>query len=79
MIDIESLIKEAQIKLDSADVRWWSWPEVFASTAGPRGGIGCAAITTYQVYAFESRSTLFHVKYCGGVWKEWDGKMRGRW
>lgn len=59
------------------EINWYSWPQVFGSTAGPRGGIGGAMMTTFQVYAFESH--LKRCKYCAGVWKEWDGKFAGKW
>ena len=59
------------------DVQWWSWPELFATTSGPGGGFGGAAITEFQVYAFNAYGK--RMKYCAGVWRHWNGEVEGRW
>lgn len=38
---------------------WWSWPQVFGTTAGPWEGYGGAALTTFQVSV--ARGTRFGV------------------
>lgn len=65
------------MRCDVDEISWYSWPQVFGSTAGPRGGIGGRAMTTFQVYAFESCSQ--RCKYCAGVWKKWSGEFSENW
>lgn len=60
------------------DILWYSWPQSFASTSGPRGGIGGCAITSFQVFAFDP-PTGKRQKYCAGVWKNWSGEPDCRW
>lgn len=43
----------------------YSWPEMFASTAGPFGGMGGAAMTEMQMYAVWYQHPLV-VVYCNG-------------
>lgn len=53
------------------DLGYYSWPEAFGSTAGPFGGIGGQAITTFQVEAFHLDDTGEAVLYCNGrLWKK---------
>ena len=70
------ILNQAAIRLNAHpdDLRVWSWPETFASTAGPHGGIGGQAFTDFQVFAFESEKDCHRTKCCDGVWKYWDGK-----
>lgn len=50
------------------DLQLYAWPQTFASTAGPRGGIGGQMMTTYTVYVFVD--VYYHaVATCCGVWK----------
>lgn len=67
---IDNLVKEAAERLDTlpSKMNWWTWPEYFGSTSGPRGGIGGAAVTKFQVFLFEG-ADLSRLLYCGGVWK----------
>lgn len=46
---LERLRTAGQPTLDEGKLEWRSWPQRFASTAGPWGGIGGAAITSFQV------------------------------
>lgn len=59
------------------EVQWYSWPQVFGTTSGPRGGVGGRMMTTFQVFAFECADK--RMKYCAGVWRHWDGEFMGRW
>jgi hypothetical protein len=58
-------------------IRWQSWLHSFGTTSGPRGGIAGQAFTTFRVYGFENTETGLMVKYCAGIWKEWDGRSEG--
>lgn len=62
------------------EVTWYSWPQVFGSTSGPRGGISGQAVTTFQVYAFTAHGSKESVrtKYCGGIWRHWNGEPLAR-
>lgn len=64
----------------TGDVSWYSWPQVFGSASGPRGGISGQVVTKFQVYAFTAHGSKESVraKYCGGVWKHWNGKPLAR-
>lgn len=71
-----------QFAADSAGVtpehvQWWSWPQLFATTSGPRGGAGGNQITEFQVYAFDAGGK--RMKCCAGVWRHWDGEVQGVW
>lgn len=70
------LIGEAADKLGGEVWQWYSWPEVFGSTSGPRGGIGGQAMTTFQVYGFIGHDDA--LMYCGGVWRRWRDTSRQR-
>lgn len=79
-MDMTPILEEAAKRLNCAarDLEWFSWPEMFASTAGPHGGIGGQALTTFQVFAFDN-GLGDRVKCCAGVWKTWDGQPLSRW
>ena len=62
-----------------SSLRWWAWPEVFGSTAGPGGGIGGQAMTTFTVWGFWDEATGTGVKYCAGRWKQWCDFPRQAW
>lgn len=72
------LLEDAAEKLgtEARFINWYSWPEVFGSTAGPRGGIGGQAMTTFQVYGFIGHEKA--VMYCGGVWRWWRDTSKQR-
>jgi len=76
MIDIKSLLDEAAVcrNTEVGELQWWAWPEVFGSTAGPRGRVGGQMLTTFQVFGFEAANGR-RVKWCSGVWKSWDGRQ----
>lgn len=65
------------LECNHEEMHWWSWPQVFGSTAGPRGGIAGQTMTTFQVFGFSD--DVKAVKYCGGVWKKWDRIVEGKW
>lgn len=64
----------ARIEADVEELAMFAWPQVFGSTAGPHEGIGGAAMTTFQVVAFEAPDGQA-IKWCDGVWKPWNGKQ----
>lgn len=70
----------AHDKSTSEGIEYHVWPETFASTAGPRGGIGGCAMTTFEVIGFVSTETMLGVMFCNGEWRDWDGVTRAwRW
>ena len=78
-MDVESLIAEAA-KLagcESHEVEWYSWPQVFGTTAGPHGGAGGNQITAFQVFAFIAPGLM--LRCCNGVWRRWSGEFQQRW
>ena len=78
--NLDDLMSEAMGKLGArldCEVTWYSWPCAFPSTSGPRGGIGGQAITTFQVFGFEGGPEMKRIKYCGGIWRPWDGVPNG--
>lgn len=56
------VVKEWWITPDSLD--YWAWPQVFGSTAGPFGGIGGQAMTTFTIEAWVCGSVA--AIFCGG-------------
>ena len=56
-----------ELPLDSAscmDLDYYAWPQTFGSTAGPFGGVGGQAITTFTIEAWEY-NYRFAVIFCG--------------
>lgn len=62
---------------DPEATEWVSWPETFASTAGPHGGIGGQAITAFQVYGF--RGGNHAMMCCAGKWRRWANTSEMSW
>lgn len=60
----------ARLEVEPAELSMLAWPQVFGSTAGPHGGIGGAAMTTFQVLAFVGADGQ-GILWCDGVWKPW--------
>lgn len=57
-----------------------SWTLEFPSSSGPRKGrIARQAFTIFNIYAFNDKNTSKKIKYCAGVWKEWDGTINEEW
>lgn len=77
---IDKLVEELISKYKIVDLEWYSWPQTFATTGGPRG-CGGNLITSHQVYAFEiyTEDDCLYLKWCSGVWKKWDREFMGRW
>jgi len=74
---IEQALENLSCKLDALE--WWSWPEVFGSTAGPRGGIGGQTVTTFQVFGFWDDASDTGILYCSGFWRPWRNFPQLRW
>lgn len=72
--ELEVFFEEASKKLETPvnQLEFYSWPECFASTSGPHGGIGGSALTNFQVFGFRSKITEKGCKCCSGIWKSWD-------
>lgn len=82
-MSLDDLIKFVAEKAGCSerDVAWYSWPQVFGSTSGPRGGIAGQVVTTFQVYAFTAHGSKesVRIKHCHGVWKRWNGEPMSNW
>lgn len=83
-LSFEEILAIALDKLNTEknNISFYSWPAIFPNTAGPRnapGIISGQACTEFQVYAFVDNMTDKRIKYCGSVWKEWNGDINGRW
>lgn len=70
---IEIILDEAakRMGVDVDQLSWWSWPQMFGSTAGPTGGIGGCMMTAFQVVGITGGETS--LMSCCGVWSQWDG------
>lgn len=82
MIDYHAIIKEAAIHLGTKPeyLKMYSWYEMFPSTAGPHfGRIAGQAFTEFQVLGFGDKLSGTYIKYCDGIWKDWNGDVEGSW
>jgi len=80
--DINKLLEQASERLDNITpefIQWWSWPEVFGSTAGPGGGIGGHMMTQFQVFGFQSDYGEKPILFCAGKWRIWRNFPEQRW
>ena len=59
-----SKIEGCSEQIISEDMNYYSWPEIFASTAGPFGGAGGQAVSTFQMEAWEFLGSA--VLFCQG-------------
>lgn len=50
------------------DLDIYCWPEMFASTSGPHGGIAGNQLTKFTVWAFVDQFGLSAIE-CEGTWK----------
>lgn len=77
--DVNLLLRCVAEKADCSieEIEWYSWPQVFGTTAGLKGGIGGAAMTNFQAYGFLTGTK--GVKYCAGVWKDWKYPYAQEW
>lgn len=48
---------------NSDDLSYYSFPKIYGSTSGPFGGIGGAAMTTFQIEAYSDG--IITCYYCG--------------
>lgn len=80
-MDLTTILADAAQRLDCElqDLEWYSWPETFPSSSGPRMRPGGQTMTTFQVFAFAHPSQKKALKYCAGVWKPWDRNICSPW
>lgn len=79
--EIKNIAME-KLNANQHSLSFYSWPFNFPNTAGPRSGpdvISGQAFTEFQIYGFVNTNTQQYIKYCSGVWKEWDGQPSGAW
>ena len=58
------------------DLEYYSFPQSFGSTAGPFGGIGGQAITSFQIEVFTHQYGGYGaVIFCGGRFWKWIEKF----
>lgn len=48
------------------DMSYYAWPETFGSTAGPFGGLGGAAMSTFTIEAWQDNYTGKTLLFCNG-------------
>lgn len=77
---IDDLLEEVAAREECSinDIEWISWPQLFPTTAGPKGGIGGNMITQHQVHAFRTPNGKMF-RFCSGVWRRWNGEFMQRW
>ncbi len=61
------------------DLEYWAWPQQFSSTAGPFGGVGGQAMTTFTIEAWHDGRGAAAL-FCNGrllkITKEFTPPMR---
>ena len=62
---VKELLKELGIKY--IHLSYYAYPETFGSTAGPYGGIGGQAMTTFTIEAWESDMDGKTLYTCGNM------------
>ena len=79
-MNIDDLLSEVakREKCLLEDIQWYSWPQIFSTTAGPSGGAGGNICTSFQVVAFNPPNGR-KCKYCAGVWRHWSGEFMQKW
>jgi len=75
--EVVDILDKAGIKY--ADFDYYAFPETFASTSGPHGGIGGSALTTFTVEAYVCDGIGPTVYVCDGRHKLVKGQYKGRW
>lgn len=65
--------------IEPFNLDYHAFPETFGSTAGARGGIGGAAMTTFTVEAYVCSHENATVYVCDGVQKFARGKYKANW
>lgn len=70
-IEAARRLVEAGMAVDSADdeLEYYSWPEMFSTTAGPRGGFAGQMFTQFQIHAFFSHFHRVAVLCCAGEFR----------
>lgn len=71
------ILKKKEVKYYAVD--YFAFPETFGSTAGPRGGVGGCAISTFTVEAYVCNGIGPTVYVCAGQYKYKDEKYKARW
>jgi len=80
--DLRNLVNDALGKMDhpadhAFQMQRTTWTHDFPDTAGPhRGRLAGCAFTSFTVIGFEIEGGA-KIKWCDGVWKEWDGIAKG--
>lgn len=74
------LIRGRSIPCEPGDLDYWAWPKAFGSTAGPFGGVGGQAISTFTLEAWTLGYGCPAVTFCRGrvirVEDRWEGPGR---
>lgn len=65
-LEVLEILKENKIQY--MDVAYYAWPETFGSTAGPCGGIGGCAMSTFTVEAWVCDDYGPTVFTCAGMY-----------
>jgi hypothetical protein len=77
-MDIKALLDDVakREQCDSSEIEWYAWPQIFPTTAGPRG-CGGSMCSTFQVIAFDPPTGKKQM-FCGGAWRHWNGEFKAR-
>jgi len=75
--EIIDILERAKVKYFGID--YYAFPETFASTTGPHGGIGGASISTFTVEAYVCDGVGPTVYVCDGKYRFTKGKYKSRW
>lgn len=59
-----------QFNIDPRYIEYFTYPKTFGSTAGPFGGIGGAAMTTFQIEAYSNGAGQAFLYANGRFWKK---------
>lgn len=62
-VKLDERYGKPDLRFDVDSLRYFAWPEVYGSTAGPFGGIGGATMTVFTLEAWVTGR--FAVIFCG--------------
>ena len=75
--EVLDILKKRDVKY--CDLDYFAFPETFANTAGPHGGIGGCAMSTFTVEAYVCDGQGPTVYVCAGKYKYKNERYKARW
>ncbi len=64
--EVLAILKERNVQF--MDISYYAWPQLFSSTAGPCGGIGGQAMSTFTIEAWVCENSGPTVFTCAGMY-----------